>query len=712
MRHESMCIVALTILQTLAFATGCAEKAHPEATAPVAVASSTPKAEPVKAEATVPASASSAAAQPAAQPAQVVVASQPAPPPAPEPEPVTRGARGRERDTRDETTIFSPLPWPSGNRVRLASGAPGPDYWQQQVDYVIDASLNADSHEISAHETITYTNNSPAALGYIWMHMEQNIFRSDSIGSYVSGNTAIGMSEAFGNGYTIKSMRANGKDLEYHVYDTMARVDLEKAIAPGGSKFVFEVEWSFTIPDRAFRRFGIENAEQGAVFEVAQWFPAVAVYDDVHGWNTLGYLGTGEFYTNFGNYDVSLTVPRSHIVAATGVLQNPRDVYTPTQLERLDQARHSDETVMIRTAEEVADAASRPAGEAPLKWRFKAEQVRTFAWASSAAFIYDACNLDGVLVQSVYPKESLPVWSKSTQMLRTSIAGYNKRWFKYPYPEATNVSGSEGGMEYPMIIFCRGRSEGGLYGVTTHEIGHNWFPMTVNSDERRYAWMDEGFNTFINHYSTEEWFKDRGPAKSDAAGYGRFMNRGNGVPIMTYADRLPGSQLGGTQYGKPATGLVLLREQILGPERFDRAFREYINRWAFKSPQPADFFRTMEDVSGQDLAWFWRGWFYETSYLDQSVYSMSVKPRGEDGYDVAMELGNLAEMVMPVAIGLTYEDGSTEVKQIPVEVWFASNRYNLRFRSPKEVTKVEIDPDRQFPDVDRGNNSWEAPPKE
>ncbi len=709
MRQQSLCVLALTVGQVLAFSGGCAEQSTSEATAPAKVATAAPEPKPAPQPAEPPARV--APAQPASPPAQVVIATEPAPAPAPEPE--QRGSRGRELGTRDTTDIFSELPWPPGNSVRLASGAPGPDYWQQQADYVIEASLNADTHEVTGHEVITYTNNSPAALDYIWMHMEQNIFRSDSIGSYISGNTAIGMSEPFRDGYTIKSMRANGKDLEYHVYDTMARVDLDKPIAPGGSTFVFEVSWSFTIPDRAFRRFGLEKVEEGTIFEVAQWFPSMAVYDDVHGWNTLGYLGTGEFYTNFGNYDVSLTVPRSHLVVATGVLQNPKDVYTPIQQERLEKARHSDETVMIRTPEEVADPASRPAGEAPLTWRYKAENVRTFAWASSDAFIYDACDLDGVLIQSAYPKEATPTWLQSTQMLKTSINGYNKRWFKYPYPVATNVNGPEGGMEYPMIIFCGSRrSDRGLYGVTTHEIGHNWFPMTVNTDERRYAWMDEGFNTFINHYSTEEWFKDQGPARSDAAGYGRFMRRGNASPIMTYADRLPGNQLGGTQYGKPATGLVLLREQVLGAERFDRAFREYIRRWAFKSPQPADFFRTMEDVSGADLAWFWRGWFYETAYLDQSVYSVSVKPRDSEGFDISLELGNLAEMVMPVVLELTYEDGSTDRKQIPVEVWFSSNRYTLRFQSPERLMKVEIDPDRQFPDVDRNNNSWEETPTE
>ncbi len=710
MRKTFMCGAILVAVETSLVLGGCAGKAKPEAGGTEANSAA---AEPQSTAAVQPQPAQPAQPQPAQPPQRVVdpqaQSEQAAAVAAPQ-EDRPRGSRFRERGTRDQGTIFSPLDLPTPNTIRLGSGAPGPDYWQQQVDYVIKASLDADTNEVAGEATITYTNNSPAPLDYIWLHLEQNIFREDSIGSYISRNTAIGMREAFGDGYTIRSLRSEGYDLEYHVYDTMARIDLAEPIAPGGSTYTFEIAWSFTIPDRAFRRFGIEKVEQGTVYEVAQWFPAVAVYDDVDGWNTLGYLGTGEFYTNFGNYDVRLTVPRSHIVAATGVLQNPRDVFTQTQLERLESARHSDDTVVIRTAEEVADPASRPDGQGPLTWHFKAENVRTFAWTSSDAFIYDACNLDGTQIQSVYPKEALPLWSKSTQMLRTAINGYNKRWHKYPYPVATNVNGIEGGMEYPMIIFCRARrGEEGLYGVTTHEIGHNWFPMTVNTDERRYAWMDEGFNTFINHYSGPDWFGGE-PSGRGSGGryYGRAMRSPGAVPIMTHADKLPGNQLGFTQYDKPATGLVLLREQILGPERFDRAFRAYIDRWAFKSPQPADFFRTIEDVAGADLAWFWRGWFYETAYLDQAVYEVKQDQRDDEEFNISIEIDNLAELVMPVVLEITYEDGATERKRIPVEVWFSSDRYSYGWQSPQRITKVVIDPEDAFPDVERDNNTWEA----
>ncbi|MCL4196382.1 MAG: M1 family metallopeptidase [Phycisphaerales bacterium] len=646
-----------------------------------------------------------------AQQAVVVVAPEAPTTPAATPD-QPRAPRRRDRGSRDETTIFSPLELPPGDSIRLASGAPGPDYWQQQVDYVIRASLDADTNTVAGEAIVTYHNNSPHALDYIWLHLEQNIFREDSVGAAISRNTAIGMREAAGEGCRIDRLRAGGYDLEYHVYDTMARIDLASPIAPGGSTFSFEIAWSFTIPERAFRRFGIERVEQGTIYEIAQWFPAVAVYDDVDGWNTLGYLGTGEFYTNFGAYDVRLTVPRRHIVVATGVLQNPADVFTPTQLDRWQAAKSSDETVMILAPEEVGDPASRPAGEGPLTWHFKAEDVRTFAWAGSDAFIYDACNLEGTLIQSAYPKEATPVWHKSTQMLRTAIAGYNRRWFKYPYPAATNVNGPEGGMEYPMIIFCGGRrSEQGLYGVTTHEIGHNWFPMVVNTDERRYAWMDEGFNSFINYYSGPDWFGGEPRGRGDASNFARGMRQGGSVPMMTYADRLPASQLGSTQYAKPAVGLVLLREQILGEERFDRAFREYIRRWAFKSPQPADFFRTMEDVAGADLAWFWRGWFYEVSVLDQGLAAVEQQQRDDEGFNVEVTIENLEELVMPVAVELTFEDGSTQRRTLPVEIWFNTNRYNWRWQSPQRLRRIVIDPDEAFPDVERGNNVWEQAPQ-
>ena len=515
---------------------------------------------------------------------------------------------------------------------------------------------------------------------------------------------AIGVREAEGDGYTIDALSAGGQPLALEVFDSLGRVQLAEPIPANGGVFTFEIEWRFTIPERAFRRFGIERVDDGVIFELAQWFPCVAKYDDVTGWNALPYLGTGEFYTDFGNYQINLTVPRSHLVVCTGVLQNPQEVFTRAQYERYQRAHSSAETVMIRSTDEVSDPGSRPAGDGALTWRFEAEMVRTVAWASSDAFIYDACALGNILIQSVYPKEAIEHWSKSTQMLRAAIKGYNERWFPYPYPVATNVNGPEGGMEYPMIIFCGGRrSERGLYGVTTHEIGHNWFPMLVNTDERRHAWMDEGFNTFINHYSIGDWFEGEMGTRAVAANFAEGMRRSDDLPIMTPADHHPRSLLGRNQYTKAAIGLVLLREEILGPERFDFAFRTYIRRWAFKSPQPADFFRTMEDAAGADLAWFWRGWFMETSWLDQAVVRASWEAEENRA---AITLDNLGELVMPVAIEIEYTDGSKERKKLPVEIWFNTDRFTHTWTSSVPVKRVIIDPDRAYPDVERSNNEW------
>ncbi|MFO1076114.1 MAG: M1 family metallopeptidase [Planctomycetota bacterium] len=608
----------------------------------------------------------------------------------------------RTRAPRTDVTIFSALDLPAPNRMRTASGSPGPDYWQQQVDYRIDVALDPEARTVTGREHVTYHNRSPESLDFLWVHLEQNILRKDSIGAQIGGGDAVGGPSDYNDGVAVTRVATGAVDLAHSVYDTMMRVELPQPIA-AGADFEFDVEWSFAVPQRVFRRYGTMRVTKGTIWEIAQWFPAVAVFDDVHGWNTLPYIGTGEFYTNYGSYDLAVTVPRDHLVVATGVLQNPDEVYTDTQRERLARARTSRETVMIRGKDEVGDPATRPAGDGPLTWRFHADNVRTVAFASSEAFILDACASGDTLVQSAYSEDSLPVWENSTQMLRTAIEGYGKRWFPYPYPVATNVGGVEGGMEYPMIIFCSGRnrrSAGGLYGVTTHEIGHNWFPMLVNTDERRHAWMDEGFNTFINKYSTADWFPDRKPpSPSGFAG----MMRMPGVPIVTEADRLTGMQLGVLEYEKTGVGLQILREYVLGPERFDAAFRTYIRRWAYKSPQPADFFRTMENAAGMDLAWFWRGWFLENDMLDQAVDSVQ-QPSGRRGARITFV--NKERMVMPLEFEATFADGTTEKRRLPVELWFQSDRATVSLEGTGEVTRVRIDPDRWLPDVDRNNNLW------
>lgn len=641
------------------------------------------------------------------------------------------------RDEAVRASMFVPLDLPTPSEVRLGSGAPGPAYWQQRCDYVIDATLDAEKRAISATARITYTNNSPHTLDYIWMSLEQNLFNKQSEGARMTlPGGRFGNRDGFEGGYKVgavrlekmswressfspvRSTRFEARDAELKIYDTLAKLDLPTPMAPGAT-LEFSISWSFNIPPYGSDRLGIYDAEQGPVFQVAQWFPSVCVYDDVHGWNTLQYLGAGEFYTDFGDYTINLTVPHDHIAVCTGELMNPQDVLTSEQQQRLAQAKRSRETVTIIGADEVGTPASRPAGDSPLTWKFRAKDVRTVAWTSSPAFIWDAASAKKTehqtLVQSVYPREAEKIWKDSTDMLCFSIESYTK-WLEYPYPTATNVNGVVGGMEYPMIIFCRNRTDSrGLFGVTTHEIGHNWFPMIVSSDERRNVWMDEGFNTFINHYSQFERYGE-GSSRGSARNYAKDMiERDPHAPTVRPDLYAPGA-LGRLGYAKPAAGLVLLRERIMGAERFDDAFRTYVERWAFKHPMPADFFRTMSDASGMELDWFFRGWFYSKGVLDQTVDLVEYEAaregeRARDAY-TSIFFANKGELVMPVEYEVEFDDGSKERFTLPVEIWAAGDRWETRIvhagGDTRRVTRVTVDPDAAFPDVFPDNNEWKA----
>jgi len=631
---------------------------------------------------------------------------------------VSSDRKFRTPEPQGAETIFSPMDWPDPDEKRLATGEPGPDYWQQRADYVIDAELDAEAQRLSASMRVTYHNNSPHVLEYMWVQLEQNLFHPDSRGSRSRppGGPMRTLDEPFEGGFDLSNVRSASGELDYHIDDTLMYVELPTPLAPG-SRFSFELDFAFDMPP-SLRRMGAQDVEQGTIFEYAQWFPHVCAYDDVLGWNTMNYLGTGEFYTNFGTYEVNLTVPRDYLVAATGTLTNPEEVLTRTQRQRLAEARASEESMYIRAPEEVSDPGSRPAGAGPLTWRFVADDVRTFAWAASDAFIWDAAgatitDLDGsertVLCQSFYPKEA-EVWGVgaesggSTQYIRHAIEFYSDFLYPYPYPQMSNINGPEGGMEYPMIIFCGARTNvRGLMGVTDHEVAHNWFPMLVNTDERRHWWMDEGFNSFVNHYSNIEfWGEPRG--RTDPERIARQMQGDNMQPSAMYPDQWLPERTGFLGYSKPAFGLVLLREQILGEERFDRAFREYVRRWAFKAPKPSDFVRTMEDVAGENLDWFWRGWIYGTGMLDQAVLGVKQDP---DRKWAEIRLANREELVMPVALEIHYKDGSTERRRVPVEAWYQRNQINHRMPTGgKKVVGVHIDPDEAFPDINRRNNKW------
>jgi hypothetical protein len=622
----------------------------------------------------------------------------------------------REGGTGGEN-IFQQIDWGTPTEVRLGSGMPGPDYWQQTCDYDIDATLEPESGVIDASMRIIYTNNSPHTLRYIWMNLEQNLFRGDSIGtnSRTPGSVMKMLEYDFGGGYTIERLQTGGQDLQMKVYDTLGRFDLPAPLA-AGQTLVFEMDFSFPVPPH-LRRMGSEVVEQGKIFELAQWFPQVCKYDDVHGWNTLPYLGSGEFYTDFGSYNVNITVPRTYLVSGSGMLTNPQEVLTATQQSRMEDAMRSDEPIWIVKPEEVGARSSRPSGDGMMTWRFKLDSARTFAWAASDAFMWDAASVEidngrggtrRVLCQSLYPKEA-EVWGPdhedggSTRYIRHSIEFYSDFLFPYPYPAMSNINGPEGGMEYPGIIFCGARTNPrGLFGVTDHEVGHNWFPMVVNSDERRYMWQDEGFNTFINFYSKSAWYGEDVDLERAMQQTLELCSSVNCQPIMTKPDRAWPRWVGGLMYRKTGYGLYLLREYILGTERFDDAFQGYMQGWYFKHPQPSDFFRAMEDGAGADLNWFWRGWFLEPDALDQAVIAVKDTPDGP-----IVVLDNLGDMVMPVRMLVEYRDGSSEVIDLPVEIWHQTSRWQAGLQTKgKRVKSITLDPDEVLPDMNRANNRW------
>jgi len=604
---------------------------------------------------------------------------------------------------------------------RTGSGAPGARYWQQRVDYVIRARLDTTRKILTGEERITYSNNSPDTLRYLWLQLDQNLFRGDSRGSLiVPPGSRFGTGGADG-GVTIGGVTqptlpaAPGRpaqrqaDLTYTVNGTLMRVDLARPLPPGG-KAVLDVEWYFPFLQEIGSRMGISEVDGDFIYEVAQWYPRLAVYDDVRGWNTEQYLGNGEFYLEYGRFDVSITVPASMIVAATGTLQNAVAVLTPAQRARLALARASDTTVMIRGKNEVRDPDSRPRSVAgTLTWRFVADSVRDFAWAAANHFVWDAARANGgkVLVMSLYPPSADSTWNQATQYGKTAIERYSEQWWPYPYPMAININGREGGMEYPMIVFCNRDGAEALYSVTDHEFGHTWFPMLVGNNERLYPWMDEGFNTFMNHYNWEKKYPGTFNRRANVDAQIQFAMSGNEQPIMTPADRT--GFLGSVAYNKPGLGLVLLRDQIIGPERFDPAFREFIRRWQYRHPTPADFFRTMEDGTGEDLSWFWRSYFYTTETMDIAVDS--VRTPDSTGRPLSLiYLRKVGPMPIPVVMDLLMDDGFTRRVTLPVEVWYGGDSYVASIPGPSRVTSVRIDPDKAFPEVRRDNNAWPRSP--
>ena len=623
----------------------------------------------------------------------------------------------------DHKEAFNPqfYPYP-GNEFRSASGEPGAKYWQNRADYKISSTLDTTKHSVSGDVEIFYTNNSPDNLKFLWLQLDQNIYKKESRASATTTESGGRWANSkFTDGYSIKSISAeyNGKTFapKYTITDTRMQVWLPDALKSTGGKVKLSVKFEFVVPEYGTDRMGRLKTKNGIVYEVAQWFPRMAVYDDLQGWNTLPYLGAGEFYLEYGDIDFTITAPSNLIIVGSGELTNPQECYTAEQMTRWAAAKSSDKTVIIRSDKEVTDPNSRPK-QPNCTWKFKTTNTRDVAWAASKAFVQDAAKINlpsgkKSIAISVYPVESIVKngWQRSTEMVKGSIEHYSNKWFEYPYPAATNVAGIVGGMEYPGIVFCSSGSSGtGLWGVTDHEFGHTWFPMIVGSNERKYAWMDEGFNTFINGLSTEEFnkgeFKEASffgdPNSSFMIKYtfGEEMDGLYNVPEVIQQDNL-----GVAAYLKPAQMLDALRNVVLGKDRFDAAFREYVSRWAFKHPTPWDFFHTMENVSGEDLSWFWRAWVLNTWKLDQTVKEVKyVDEKPASGADITIE--NLEKMVMPVTVLVKETNGKEHRINLPVEVWQRGAEWTFGVPTTSEIKEVTLDPDKKLPEWNRDNNTW------
>jgi hypothetical protein len=627
---------------------------------------------------------------------------------------------GFTQNKYDQRKAFDPQFYPvAANEYRSAGGEPGPKYWQNRADYKIACILDTDNHSVSGTVEITYLNNSPDNLKFLWLQLDQNIYKENSRASATTTQTGGRWANGgFTQGDVIKSISVEDGGQKYTpqniTTDTRMQVWLQQPLKGSGGKVKVIIAYQFIVPEYGTDRMGRLNTRDGWIYEVAQWFPRMAVYDDIQGWNTLPYLGAGEFYLEYGDIEYSVTAPASLIIVGSGELQNEKDVLTSAQISRLASARNSDKTVVIRSADEIKDPKSRPSG-GNLTWRFKIQNARDVAWAASKAFVWDAARMNlpsgkKSLAMSVYPIESMKKdgWQRSTEMVKASIEHYSGKWFEFPYPAAVNVAGIVGGMEYPGIVFCSYASTGAdLWGVTDHEFGHTWFPMIVGSNERKYAWMDEGFNTFINELSTKAFNKGEFADFSFFSAEYRISDafRPSLDPLWTIPEVIQQSNLGTAAYNKPAMMLEALREVVLGPERFDVAFREYIRRWAFKHPTPWDFFRTLENVSGEDLSWFWRAWVFNNWRLDQKVTSVVYDDNDpKKGGDITLE--NLEQMVMPVTVLIKEENGKQHRVDLPVEVWQRGPVWTFKVATTSRVTEVILDPDRKLPDINRKNNSF------
>ncbi len=634
-------------------------------------------------------------------------------PATPPPNPITRF----DPTGSGDTSLFAPLNLPSGNIYRSGDGSPGPKYWEQRADYDLHGTLDTAAKALHGEMTLRYTNNSPDTLRFVWFQVEQNAFKNGSLNSYVfPAESRFGARNFEGGDFidrfnqvagAAKGAKGTGVPLKTRVEGTVMKVDLATPLPPGQTT-TFDVAWHFNVPEHGADRMG----RDGALYELAQWYPRVCVFDDLRGWNTEPYLGQGEFYLEYGDFNLSVTVPAGYIVAATGMLQNAAEVLTPTEISRLAQAAKSETPVHIITEDELKSGAARPKKSGMVTWRFAAHNVRDAVWAASPDYMWDASSWQGHMAFAYYRPSAIEPWKDAADMSRMSINEYSERWFQYPYPQISAVEGPISGMEYPMLAMeDRNPDKYSLYNVVTHEIGHMWYPMIVGSNERMHMWQDEGFNTFINYFSEARRFPEKGTYDQRVAHDRReveaYMQHNVDVPLEVQPDRIQPMLLGENAYVKTAVGLGLLRDEILGPAAFDDAFREYTRRWAFKHPSPADFYRTMENVSGRRLDWFFREWFIENPHFDVAVDSVRQKQVG-DIDSVQVFYGNHARGVLPLHARFTFSDGSTENFDYPAEIWSTDevNYDRLYGFNGKKITKIELDPDKRSMDTDRSNNVW------
>ena len=618
----------------------------------------------------------------------------------------------------DQHKVFEPNFYTEkGNQFRTAGGAPSTKYWQNHADYQIDVALDTVKKQISGSTTITYTNNSPDGLPFLWLQLDQNIYRQESRAEATTPVTGGRFAnKAFTQGDVIKSVLLirNGKaePANYLVTDTRMQIKLQDSLKASGGRIQVKIDYNFEIPENGTDRTGRVHTSNGWIYEIAQWYPRMEVYDDLSGWNTIPYLGASEFYLDYGNISYSITAPSNLIIAGSGDLLNPTEVFSPTVLSRLTRARNSDKTVMIRDSSEV----NKPENyfkKSTLTWRFLCKNTRDAAWTASNAFVWDAARINlpsgkKILAQSLYPVQSggSDAWGRSTEYVKASIEMDSRQWFEFTYPTATNVAGIVSGMEYPGIVFCGAESKGAeLWDVTNHEFGHNWFPMIVGSNERKYAWMDEGFNTFINQIDITLFNKGEYYIKPDAEANAQSAFGPQAEAIFNTPDVLQASYLGEAAYNKPALGLKILREQILGKERFDYAFRTYIKRWAFKHPSPWDFFHSMDNAAGEDLSWFWREWFFTTWQLDQTVKGINyIQNDAAKGALITIE--NLGEMALPVTAAITEANGKSGTIKLPAEIWQRGGSWTFQYPSTSKINLVMLDPEHVLPDIDPDNNSF------